>query len=306
MNLLVGSTGFIGSHLVEYLFEQNEISKGIFRKGARLKTMDLNGVQGVEADLLDHHSLHEAMEGVDTVYSMASPSPLEGRDYRINGEGIANLLDVSREAGVKTIVHLSTLDVFGFASGKVSDSSRANPARGYQASKLEAEEKLLEFSRIGEGPRIAIIRSARAVGSRDDTLVAPLLRMIQSGTVALPESRKMSFSHPKDIAAAMYTATTRQLQSGRVFMIKSFDSTASELVSGIAASLGRPLEIKGEGILSRGGLPAYTRGQLKASLLLEEQPSWSDLGYSPQFDLRKVCQEIAAWFTKEPWAVEAS
>ena len=62
MNLLVGATGFVGGHLVEYLFQQGEISKGVFRKGSHLKIMDATGVQGIEADLSDHHGLHEAME----------------------------------------------------------------------------------------------------------------------------------------------------------------------------------------------------------------------------------------------------
>ena len=58
MNLLVGATGFIGGHLVEHLFQQGELSKATFRKGSHLKILDTNGVQGVEADLLDHQSLH--------------------------------------------------------------------------------------------------------------------------------------------------------------------------------------------------------------------------------------------------------
>ena len=58
MNLLVGGTGFVGGHVVEYLFQQGEISRGIFRKGSHLKIMDTNGFLGLVADLLDHHSLH--------------------------------------------------------------------------------------------------------------------------------------------------------------------------------------------------------------------------------------------------------
>ena len=64
-NLLLGATGFMGGHLVEYLFKQGEISRGTFRAGSHLKILDSSGVQGVEADLLDHHSLHEALEGVE-------------------------------------------------------------------------------------------------------------------------------------------------------------------------------------------------------------------------------------------------
>src|SRR3989442_9141084 len=111
-NLLLGATGFMGGHLIEYLFKQGEISKGTFRAGSHLKIMDSSGVQGVEADPLDHHSLHHAIEGADTVYSLASPMPDTGtKDYMtFNTEGTRNLLEAAREVGVRTIVHLSTLD----------------------------------------------------------------------------------------------------------------------------------------------------------------------------------------------------
>jgi nucleoside-diphosphate-sugar epimerase len=304
MNLLVGSTGFVGGHVVEYLFQQNEISKGIFRKGARLKILDLNGVQCVEADLLDHHSLHEAVEGVETIYSMASPSPVGGGDYRINTEGIENLLEAATEFKVKTMVHLSTLDVFGFGVGRVSDSSLPQPSGEYQESKLEADRRLLEFSKREKEPRVVIIRPARAIGSRDPSLIVPLLRMIESGKVVLPRSRPMSFSHPKDIASAMYLTATRQVPSGTVFLLKSFDSTPAELALGMVKSLAKSADIRTEGMFSKVRLASYTANQLRASLLLDNQASWGEIGYSPQYNLETVCDEVAQWYRKEPWAIE--
>src|SRR5207245_11575530 len=96
-NLLLGATGFMGGRLVEYLFKQGEISKGTFRAGSHLKIMDSSGVQGVEADLLDHHSLHEALERTDTVYSLASPMPDTGaKGYEaLNEERHRHLIDAA-------------------------------------------------------------------------------------------------------------------------------------------------------------------------------------------------------------------
>jgi nucleoside-diphosphate-sugar epimerase len=266
--------------------------------------MDLNGVQGVEADLLDHHSLHEAVEGADTIYSMASPRPDEDEDFRINVEGVVNLLEVARESQVKTIVHLSTLDVYGFGAGSVSDSSEPKPGGRYQISKLQADRTFLEFAKHEQEPRVTIIRPARAFGSRDPTLTTPLLRMIESAKVVVPNSRTMSVSHPRDIAQAMFLAATKSVPTGRVYLVKSFDASASELARGIADSLGKPVELKGQSLLSKGGLPRYSSEQLRASVFLEPQSSWTELGYSPQYDLQKACDEVAAWYRKEPWALE--
>ena len=305
MNLLVGATGFIGGHLVEHLFQVGEISKATFRKGSHLKILDTNGVQGVEADLLDHHSLHEAMEGVDVVYSMASPMPGADSDFmRINTEGLRNHLDVAAESKVKRFVHLSTLEVYGFRPKLVGLSTPFAPSNDYQRSKVEAELLLQEFARRNLQPRVSILRAARAVGSRDESLVVPLLRMLSRGKAAVPSDGAMSFSHPRDIAQGLFLATTSSLPSGGAFLLKSFDSTPEMVAAGVAGAAGLKAEIKRAGEFSSSGLPKYTEQQLKASTRIEDQADWKSLGYEPKYDLRGTCEEIGAWFKKEPWVAE--
>ncbi|MDV3293797.1 MAG: NAD-dependent epimerase/dehydratase family protein [Nitrososphaerales archaeon] len=295
----------MGGHVVEYLFQQNEISKGIFRKGAHLKTMDLNGVQGIEADLLDHHSLHEAMEGVDTIYSMASPMPGYDTDFeKINTEGVANLLEVAQEAKVKTLVHLSALDVYGFRSPNVTAKSEPEPAGEYQRSKLQADRTLLEFAKRSRSPRVVIIRPAKAVGSRDQSFTIPLLSMIEAGSATLPLSGEMSFSHPRDIAEAMFKAAGNLGLTRSIYLLKSFDASPEALASGIAAALDKQARIRRESILAKSPLPAYTKEQLRGRLRMDTQESWTELGYLPKFDLQKTCQEVAEWYKKDPWAIE--
>jgi len=307
MNLLVGATGFVGGHLVEYLFQQGEISKGIFRKGSHLKIMDSSGVQGIEADLLDHHSLHEAMEGVDSVYNLASPMPGVDTDFQpANTEGLLNLLEVATEAKVTSFVHLSTVDVYGFGSRNVSPGDPFRPSGDYQRSKAEAERLLQEFSKRSSQPRVAVVRSARAVGSRDESLVVPVLRMIEAGKVVLPAGGTMSFSHPRDIAQAMYKAAMGNFATGSSFLTKSFDATSEELGHGLATALGKNVRVSKPGILSETKLPKYTSEQLKASIRMDVQPGWKELGYVPEYNLGKTCEEIANWYRKEPWVVESA
>ena len=307
MNLLTGSTGFVGGHVVEYLFQQGEISKGIFRKGSHLKIMDSNGVQGIEADLLDHDALHEAIEGADTIYSMASPTPYGDSGFeKANSEGILNLLEVANEMKVKTLVHLSTLDVFGFGKKAVEESSPPRPSDGYQRSKLEADRLLLEFGKRTAEPRIVIVRPAKAVGSRDPSFVVPLLRMIGAGKASLPGSTTMSFTHPKDIAQAMYRGATNSSLKNRIFLVKSFDAAPEEFARQLVSTLGATSSVGQKGMFGRTLLPPYTSEQLRASLGIGAQESWKELGYSPQFDMKQTCQEIAQWYRKEPWVTEAA
>jgi dihydroflavonol-4-reductase len=307
LNLLVGATGFIGGHVVEYLFQQGEISKGVFRMGSHLKIMDSSGVQGIEADLLDHHSLHEAMEGVDVVYNMASPMPDSDLDFaKVNTEGLLNLLEVATEAKVKAFVHLGTLDVYGFGAKAVGPSAPLNPSNEYQKSKAEAERILDEFAKRTESPRVTVIRSAKAVGSRDESFVIPVLRMAEAGKVVIPGGGPMSFSHPRDVAQSMYKAALGHIPTGGVYLVKSFDATAEDLARGIVAAAGKKAEVKKQGLLAGSGLPKYTAEQIRASIRVPEQGSWKELGYTPQYDLKGTCEEIAAWYSKTPWVTESA
>jgi len=307
VNLLVGATGFVGGHLVEYLFQQGEISKGVFRKGSHLKIMDASGVQGIEADLSDHHGLHEAVEGVDVVYNLASPMPDSDNGFlSANTEGLLNLLDVAAEAGARSFVHLSTLDVYGFGARYVSPENSFKPANEYQKSKAEAERLLQEFSKRNPLPRVTIIRSAKAVGSRDESLVVPFLRMIEAGKVWIPKGGLMSYSHPRDIAQAMYKSALVHSLTGGTYLTKSFDATPEELARGVATAVGRTVQFKRQGVFSGSSFPRYASEQLKASLRIDVQPSWKELGYVPGYDLTKACEEIANWYRKEPWVSESA
>jgi len=313
MNLIVGGTGFIGGHLAEYFFQEGEISKGVFRKGSHLRIMDQCGIQILEADLLDKESLHEALEMVNVVYNLASPTPDregQGDFFEVNTKGLRNLLEEAEEHGVNDFVHLSTLDVFGFRKKKVGANDEpagglASLSHPYQKAKLQAELEIQEFSKKGGEMRLKVVRAARATGPRDTTLALPILRMMESGTMVIPGSESaMSFTHPKDVAKALFKVATAG-EAGKVYQVKSFDSTAEDLAKSVVEACGKKVQIKREGVFSKSALPPYTTSQLRAGMLLEKQDSWSAISYSPDYDLQRTSREIAEWHVKEPWLTES-
>jgi nucleoside-diphosphate-sugar epimerase len=311
----VGGTGYIGGHLAEYFFREGEISKAVFRKGSHLRILDQCGIQLLEADLLDKHSLHEALEMVNAVYNLASPTPDHGEqvDYlKVNTEGLRNLLEEAEEHGVKDFVHLSTLDVFGFNKKRigngenVSGSSSPPRAHPYQRAKLQAETVIQEFLKKGGEMRVKVVRAAKSTGPRDTTLALPILRMMESGNVVITGGDSaLSFTHPKDVAKALFKAATAQGEGGTTtFQVKSFDSTAEDLARGIVEACGKKSQVKREGVFSKTPLPPYAANQLRSGMFLEKQDSWDSITYSPDYDLGKTCQEIAEWHGKEPWLTE--
>jgi nucleoside-diphosphate-sugar epimerase len=314
LNLIVGGTGFIGGHLAEYFFQEGEISKGVFRKGSYLRIMDQCGIQILEADLMDKESLHEALEMVNVVYSLASPTPDhegQGDFLDVNTKGLRNLLEEAEEHGVQDFVHLSCLDVFGFKTKKVGAKDEgvdwsASLSHPYQKAKLQAETEIHEFSKKGGEMRLKVVRAARTTGPRDTTLALPLLKMMEGGSVLLPSGSDspMSFTHPKDVAKALFRVATAG-EGGKVYQVKSFDATAEELAKGVVAACGKKAQIKREGLFSKTSLPPYAANQVRAGLLLEKQESWGAISYAPDYDIQRTSREIAEWHGKEPWLTES-
>jgi len=309
LNLIVGGTGFIGGHLAEYFFQEGEISKAVFRKGSHLRILDQCGIQLIEADLLDKHSLHEALEMVNVVYSMASPTPdHDGQgDYMdVNTKGLVNLLEEAEEHGVNDFVHLSTLDVFGFNKKKIGDGEPVSgtPSHPYQKAKLQAEVVIQDFLKKGGEMKVKVVRAAKATGPRDPTLALPILKMMEGGSVVVPGGdQPVSFTHPRDVAKALFMAATSG-ESGKVYQVKSFDSSPESLARGIVEACGKKAQVKREGLFSKSSIPPYAASQLKAGVLLEKQESWGRISYSPEYDLQRTCAEIAEWHGKEPWLTE--
>ena len=307
-NLIVGGTGFIGGHLAEYFFSEGEISKGIFRKGSHLRILDQCGIQCLEADLMDRNSLHEPLDAVDVVYFLASPPSGREVDYAgFSRNALANLLGECLDHGVKTFVYLSCLDVYGFGSGRTIGRDRAvGPTDEYQKSKLDGERIVSEFSRTHPEVQVRIVRAAKAVGSREASVVIPILKMMEGGKVILPGGgrNRLSLAHPKDVAKALLMAANYGGGSGP-FQVKSFDASADELSRALASACGKVVEVKQQGMFNKGLIGKYAADEMAAGLVLEEDESAKKIGYIPVFDLMKVVEEVSAWYRKEPWATRS-
>jgi len=114
--LVLGASGYVGSHLVPRLLEAGHTVRAAGRRLETLEAREWAGVELVHADALDPDTLTTAFESVDTVYylvhSMASGSDFPERDRR----AAENARRAAGDAGVKRIVYLGGLQPRGAAS----------------------------------------------------------------------------------------------------------------------------------------------------------------------------------------------
>jgi len=118
--LVTGGTGFIGSYIIKNLVEKGHFVRAIRRSKNLpfyIPAEIFDKVELVDGDVMDIVSLHDAMQGIDSVVHSAaivSFSKKERRQmYQVNVEGTANVVNVAIENKPKRFLHISSVAALG-------------------------------------------------------------------------------------------------------------------------------------------------------------------------------------------------
>ena len=173
--LVTGASGLVGSNLVTRLVTDGREVRGFVRPGSRLDLLAgiRDRVQLFEGDLLDAGAVAEAMEGVTHVFHCAAYVGFPGirgaeAMHRVNVVGTAHVVNAALRAGVRRLVHTSSVAALGrpereagcLDESAVWSSSRYNTV--YGRSKYLAE---LEVARgVAEGLDAVIVNPSLVFG----------------------------------------------------------------------------------------------------------------------------------------------
>lgn len=153
MDLVTGSTGFIGNVLIQKLLERGQKVRAFLRSTSDLIALKDLSVERVTGNILDQRSLVEAFQGIDTVYHMAAKiSIMPGEDRltrEINLEGTRNVIRACRDARVKKLIYTSTIHALKEppVGNTIDENMPYDPEneRGeYDRSKAQASIEVLE------------------------------------------------------------------------------------------------------------------------------------------------------------------
>jgi nucleoside-diphosphate-sugar epimerase len=158
--LVTGGAGFIGSHIVEKLMEEDfsvtvldNLSTGnIANINHHLKKKNFKFVEG---DIQDIDVVKNSLKGVDVVFHEAALASvtLSVKDpiftNRINVEGTLNVLKASCDLGVKRFIFASSAAIYGkTGSALKKEDDTPNPPSPYGISKLAAENYVQVFQKL--------------------------------------------------------------------------------------------------------------------------------------------------------------
>jgi len=138
--LITGASGFVGSHLIEYLHARGYEVYGTIRWRSRLEFIDTmrDKVKLVEADLLDSHSMLNLIREVepDYVYHLAAQSfvptswRVPAKTMTVNTVGQINLLEAIRDSGVDPKIQIAgSSEEYGMVYPHEAPIKETNPLR---------------------------------------------------------------------------------------------------------------------------------------------------------------------------------
>jgi uncharacterized protein YbjT (DUF2867 family) len=115
MILVIGSTGIVGSEVCQLLSSKNLPVRAMVRSTSDISkrnNLKYPGVQLVDGDIRDKSTFPKMMEGIATVITTVSSMPFsytpgENDIRKVDKEGILNLIDEAKRAGVKHFIYTS-------------------------------------------------------------------------------------------------------------------------------------------------------------------------------------------------------
>ena len=156
--VVVGGAGFIGSHIVDKLVEQNH-EVIIIDNLSTGKMENVNPKASIEyldiSNTKECPSMVEIMSGADSVFLLAAkarvqPSIENPVEYEMNNTiGTLNVLKCASDAGVKRVVYSASSSAYGNTDKLPSvESDPVNPLSPYGAQKYYGEVMCKMFSEV--------------------------------------------------------------------------------------------------------------------------------------------------------------
>jgi nucleoside-diphosphate-sugar epimerase len=244
---VTGANGLIGSNLCHRLAESGYDVVGLVREGSNLT--GLKGFQGkiVRGDFLEENSLAGYLEGIDFVFHTAGLVSFDNRKrdalLRVNVEGVRSVVSAALKAGVRRLVHTSSVAAIGIpAVGDTADESvgynRFTYDVAYGDSKHFGEIEIKNG--IERGLDAVIVNPGSVIGQRDVYFHSGILLKVLKGMKIVPYvSGGMCVVGVDDVVDGEIAAL-KTGKKGERYILGSENVTFKELFGRICEVVGAP------------------------------------------------------------------
>lgn len=317
---VTGASGYLGGAVVRALIAEGRSIRAIdLHRGPTLDDLPVDFVLG---DILDSASMNHALNGVEVVYHLAGMIAIAGESpdlvWSVNVDGVQNVAQASIRAGVKRMVHCSSVHAFDLESElpEVTESSPKTEIKSrpvYDRSKAAGEVKVREA--IADGLDAVIVNPTGVIGPLDyapSRMGEVFTAMFTNSLSALPEGG-FDWVDLRDVATAAIEAE-RSGVTGENYLIPGHHASLEELaaiasdVSGVDFSprvvpmwMARAWGPIGNLLGGKeGSALAYTSDSLHALRFhppISGAKAAAELGHRPR-STRESVEDVYGWFSK--------
>ncbi len=225
--IITGGTGFIGSHLVDFLLEKKWNVFCIVRPNSNLQWLKEKPVTLVETDLSNTDALTPIFANCDYVFHLAGVLFARSEKDFLKGnlEYTARLLKIiiASNTKLKRFLFLGTLASVGPSpNGDLLDETTPlNPLTWYGISKAETEKLILSYN---DRLPITIVRAPVVYGPRDYALFE-LFKASKAGFNLIPghKNKFISIIYIQDLIKGLYKVVISENTINQIYFLSAND-----------------------------------------------------------------------------------
>jgi nucleoside-diphosphate-sugar epimerase len=311
--LVTGGAGFIGSHIVDRLIEDDFDVTVIddLHTGSLANTSYHRGKKNfhfAEGDIRDINLVTKTLKDIDVVFHEAALASvtLSVKDpittNQINVEGTLNLLKASCDLNVKHFIFASSAAVYGTTkSPQKKEDDSLNPTSPYGVSKLAAENYVRVFQRL-YGLKTVCLRYFNVYGPRQRVdvhgsyggVISIFINRILNDMSPIMHGdgeQTRDFVYINDVVEANMLAMNSENGAGEAFNIGTGKNISIKQVAEILKHIMNKENL--EDIHTEPRTTDIKHGYADIS------KAKRILGYEPQFSIEEGLTELVNWYTKK-------
>jgi len=243
---ITGGAGFIGSHLVSHLIQDNEVVvyDNLHRNALQFAHLDGHAhLHFIQGDVLDYDATRKAMDGCNIVIHCAAIAGVYTvdrsavRTMEVNMLGTHQVVKAALDVGVERFVEFSTSEVYGpfIHKGREEEPTTIGPIGEsrwvYAASKLASEHLSYAHYREDHLP-LAIVRPFNVYGPRqvgDGAIRGIVLQALQNLPITLYNdgTQIRSWCYVDDFVAGVLMCTENPAAVGQAFNLGNPQGTVT-------------------------------------------------------------------------------
>ena len=301
--LVIGGNGFIGSHLVDGLLQQEWDVTVLDIQERRFGPMPA-AARFVQGDLSQSYLVRQALAGTDVVFHLAWATIHEvanrdpAADIHVNLIPSLHLLEACKEYDIHRFVFVSSGGtVYGLPQEQpIAETHPQEPINAYGISKVTLEKYLHMFHHL-HGLEYSILRPSVPYGPRQNPLgrqgaVAVFLYRVARGlpiTIWGDGSVTRDYFYVSDLVDGLIMAAEHELNIHRIFNIGGSEEI----------SLLRLLQLAEETVGRKAVIDYQPARKFDAPrIFLDTQRARQELNWQPKVSMREGLAQTWAWMSR--------